>query len=82
MVKSAARILKPTDVTLEGRFTLNLDKGSPKSPPTPDRQVCEPSVNLIDNSPEFAVLEFTCSCGRKTKLKCTYEPQQNEKDTN
>jgi len=29
-------------------------------------------VNIVENQPEFAVIEITCSCGTKTYIRCEY----------
>ncbi|HUT30641.1 MAG TPA: hypothetical protein VMX13_12675 [Sedimentisphaerales bacterium] len=65
------RILKGSEVRLEGRFLLNVAEAAPGlSKQT--RTASAPAVRIIENHPEFAVVEVTCSCGTKTNLRCDY----------
>lgn len=74
MPKTAGHILKSHEVKLEGKFRLDVAQvqsrtGGPtqQSPPLND-----PQVRIVENHPEFADIEITCSCGLKTHLKCEY----------
>lgn len=74
MSKITGRILKSDEVKLEGQFRLDLaqvqsQKGGPKGQ-SPSLKA--PQVRIVENHPEFADIEITCSCGIKTHLKCEY----------
>jgi hypothetical protein len=72
MGKTAGRILKESDVQLEGRFTLDIvqpELGRPKQQGT---ALAEPKVRIVESRPEFAVVEITCSCGTGMYLRCEY----------
>ena len=72
MIRTAGRILKSNDVKLEGQFHLdaaNVGLDSPKQQVTP---LSAPQVRILENHPEYAVIEVTCSCGTKMSLKCEY----------
>ncbi|TSA56511.1 MAG: hypothetical protein D4R45_00675 [Planctomycetaceae bacterium] len=72
MIRTAGRILKSNDVKLEGQFHLdaaNAGSGSPKQQVVP---LSAPQVRILENHPEYAVIEVTCSCGTKMSLKCEY----------
>jgi hypothetical protein len=78
MPKAPGHILKSEDVKLEGRFRLDVAQlqsptGGPKEKSPP---VAAPQVRIVENHPEFADIEITCSCGIKTHLKCEYAGTQ------
>lgn len=72
MQKAAGRILKSDQVELEGRLQLDL----PHVRPDPSKCATVTSVTqqarMVESHPEFVVIEITCSCGRRTYLKCEY----------
>ena len=80
MAKAAGYILKGDDVKLEGQF--HLDVGPPFLSSTEDTgaggqkttspPLAVPKARIVENHPEFAVIEVTCCCGIKTNLKCEY----------
>ena len=71
MSRTAGNLLKKDNVRVEGRVCLeagnipltSLGKNTPLS---------EPQVNIVENNTEFAVIEVTCCCGKKTKIQCQY----------
>ncbi len=74
MPKTTKRILKSDDVKLEGQFHLDLAQaGSAKNGP---KQIsatsAAPQTRIVENHPEFAVIEVICSCGTGTHLRCEY----------
>jgi len=82
MEKTAGRILKSNDVKLEGRFHLDAghgdagqgDSGQGDSGLANGRNVASApaQVRVVENHPEFAVIELTCCCGAKTSVRCEY----------
>jgi hypothetical protein len=72
MKKTAGRILKSNDVKLEGRFLLDVTKGGLGSPKRGITAVTEPQARVLENHPQYALIEVTCSCGTKISLKCDY----------
>ena len=72
MGKTAGRILKGSDVKLEGRFTLDIVQPEPGQPKQPGTALAEPQVRIVESQPEFAVIEITCSCGAGMYLRCEY----------
>jgi len=72
MGKTAGRILKGSDVKLEGRFTLDIVQPEPDQPKQPATALAEPQVRIVESQPEFAVIEITCSCGTGIFLRCEY----------
>ena len=78
MEKATGHILKNNDVKLEGRFRLDVGQTVPNS--ANERNVTSsapPQVRIIENHPEFAVMELTCCCSTKTRIKCKYTDAQS-----
>ncbi len=65
MERSTARIIKGAEATVQGRFQLQA--GCPVQDQTPASQ-----VRVTENQPDYIVLEITCSCGKKSHVKCEY----------
>jgi len=72
MIRTAGRIIKSKDVKFEGRFLLDVTKVGSGSPKREISTVTEPQVRFLENHPQYAVIEVTCSCGAKMSLKCDY----------
>ena len=80
MERTAKRILKNEDAKLEGKFQLEIGKSTP-SPANEINATSTPTqVHLVENHPEFAVLEVTCGCGAKTHIRCEYMEAQKGPD--
>jgi hypothetical protein len=72
MINSAGRILKSNDVKLEGQFHLEVTSNGSHMPEPQAAASLEPHVRVLENHPQYAVIEVTCGCGRKMSLKCEY----------
>lgn len=72
MIKTAGRIIKSDNVKLEGQFHLDPANVGSDLPGPHSAAVSEPQVRVMENNPQYAVIEVTCSCGRKMSLKCEY----------
>ncbi len=77
MEKAAGHILKSNNVKLEGRFRLNVDQGVPSSANERNVTLAPSQVCIVENHSEFAVIEVTCSCGVKTRIRCEYTDTQS-----
>ena len=64
MLKSQGHILRADDVKLEGSLHLDPRTAFAQGP-------CH--VDIVEKNPNFAVIEITCSCGRKICVKCNYD---------
>jgi hypothetical protein len=72
MGKTTGHILKAGDVKLEGQLHLDLWNVQAGLPKENGAVLSAPQARVIENHQEFAILEVTCSCGRKIHLKCEY----------
>ncbi len=78
MPKTTGRILKSSDVKLEGRVRIEAATGNP-GPATGERNAASAAaqVSIVENNPEFALIEITCGCGTKTQVRCEYADAQS-----
>jgi hypothetical protein len=72
MIQVAARVLRADTVKVEGRLSLDLTQAHPQPPKANNAASVKPQVRILENHPDFAVIEITCSCGTKTNLRCEY----------
>jgi hypothetical protein len=72
MVQTTSRILKSGDVEVEGRFQLDLGAPLPSAKKGSNTAVGTSKVRILENQNEYAVMEVTCTCGRKTIIRCDY----------
>jgi hypothetical protein len=71
MKNTTGNLLRADHVKLEGQ--LQLDLLTARSD-IPNAQNAAPKARILENQPEFAIIEITCPCGTKTNLRCQYAP--------
>jgi hypothetical protein len=72
MTPTQTRILKDSDVDIDGTLQLNIGTAQPSAPqPAP---TAAPQVRIAENTPGYALIEVTCSCGCSIPIKCDYQP--------
>ena len=72
MEKTAGRILKAEEVNLQGQYHFDAG-GTSQNPANASKTVSRaPQVRIVENNPEYAIVEITCSCGVKTQVQCDY----------
>ena len=76
MEKTAGHVLKGDKVKLQGRLQLDFMQPGSSLPKTKTAVSATPQARIIENNPEFVVVEVTCPCGSKTQLKCDYAAAQ------
>ena len=65
--------MKGNEVKIEGRFRLNAEQQVDRCLPHNGNTIStSPDVCVLEQHPEYAVIEITCMCGRKTCVKCEY----------
>jgi len=80
MLKTGENILKSSDVKVEGEYRLEIAPPTEQPPRLPSRTGAATQVRIVENHPEYAIIEFTCACGNKSHIKCQYD--QNQSTTN
>jgi hypothetical protein len=78
MTKTSGRILKGDEVELEGRYHLGLvqNEFTGGEPARTNAVMAAPQAQIVENHPDHAVIEVTCSCGAKVHLRCDYAGTQ------
>lgn len=75
-MENSARIIKGSNVKLEGTFRLDAGIARPaaKEPPAAASQQAAPAVQarIIESNPQYAVIEVICTCGTRTQIRCEY----------
>lgn len=79
MENTTGSVLKSDAVKVEGTFNLGAESAatatatatSPNTPKANPGSV-KTQASIIENNPEFVLIELTCSCGTKTHVKCQY----------
>ena len=72
MRHSACRILKGSEVKVDGQFTLDIVQAETKPSEEPAAALGEPQVRIAESQSEYSVIEITCSCGTSMFLRCDY----------
>ena len=72
MMQTVNRVLKSSEVEIDGR--CNLDIGHFVSPAQPGKSNAGAAAKakILDNNNEYTLIELTCSCGQKTLVRCEY----------
>jgi len=72
MAKTIRHILKAAEVRVDAPLRLSLDPAATPSCETSRSAAAASSVRIVQNHPDYAVIEVTCSCGRTTSIRCDY----------
>ena len=81
MVNSVTHLLKSENVVLKGQF--HLDTVQTASTATNVKNAASPpQANVVETNPEFTIIELTCGCGGKTRIKCEHPGGQSTEETN
>jgi hypothetical protein len=77
MTNTTGRILKSSEVNLQGRVVLDnfqtpQNAAGAKVRDANSQLFAAPKARVIQNCAEFAIIEITCPCGTKTNVKCEY----------
>jgi hypothetical protein len=75
MANTVGQVLKSSEVKLEGKLQLKIDADTTGTANSSSVNNAAPQVNIVENTAEFAIIEVTCSCGSKTRVKCQYNNQ-------
>jgi hypothetical protein len=77
MKNSTGCILKSDQLKLDGRFLLEARLPG-KQPDTRSPSRSAPAAAaVVENHPDFVIIEVTCGCGAKTLIRCQYTASQN-----
>ena len=75
MEHQTSRVLKAENVKVAGTFQLDLNQSGAPSQNVAKAASSGPQVRIVENTNTFAVVEFTCGCRAKTRVRCEYTEQ-------
>jgi hypothetical protein len=73
MQKTAGHILRSDEVKLEGTVRVGTAQLTANQQGSRSSGAAAQQVRIVENHPEFTVIEVICSCGARTYLKCEYD---------
>jgi hypothetical protein len=72
MTQPTNRILKSGEFDVEGHLTLDLGHYAQSGQNNKNIATGSAKVRILENQSEYAIIEVTCCCGRKTVIRCDY----------
>jgi len=72
MSKTTRHVLKASKVALNSPLRLSIDSVPGPSCEGSGHASGNSTVRLIQNQPEYAIIEIICPCGRSTQVRCDY----------
>ena len=72
MMQTMNRILKSSEVEIDGRCNLNIGRSVSPAQPGKGNASTAAKAKILDNNNEYTLIELTCSCGQKTLVRCEY----------
>ncbi len=73
MQKTAGHILRSDEVKLEGTVRVGAAQVTANERGNRSSGSAAQQVRIVENHPEFAVIEVVCACGARAYLKCEYD---------
>jgi len=72
MLQTMNRILKSDEVEIDGRCHLDIGHAFSPAQHSRSNNIVAAKAKILDNTNEYALIELTCACGRKTLVRCDY----------
>ena len=71
---SSGRILRNEDVILDGQYRLGAGRPDVVEDEPQQKKMVSASARacILEDHPEYTILEVTCACGSKICLRCEY----------
>jgi hypothetical protein len=71
-MKTMRRVLKADEVAVEGPLQLSIDPLTLPGGENPSSASAEARARIVQSHAQYAVIELTCPCGKKSYLRCDY----------
>ena len=71
-MKAAIRVLKADEVEVSGTYSLATGLSTRPGQQDTAEVLGTPQARIIEQHPQYAVLEITCACGQTMQIKCDY----------
>ncbi len=72
MEKMTSRILKAEQVKLQGQYHVDAGVRLQNSAGASKTVAGAPQARIVENNADYAIVEITCRCGGKTRVRCDY----------
>lgn len=72
MDKPMGRVLKAEDIKIEGKYHLDIGQPARRPASAAPAVSVSPQVCVVEQHEDFAIIEVTCGCGAKTRVRCEY----------
>jgi hypothetical protein len=72
MMQTMNRVLKSDEVEIDGRCHLDIGRSVSSAQLGKNNGITPVKARILDNNNEYALIEFICSCGKKTLVRCEY----------
>jgi hypothetical protein len=74
MDERTQRVIPADNVKIDGQVQLGLNNaaGLPKSAAASSSDPNAPGAFIVEKNSEFMIVEVTCTCGKKTYLRCEF----------
>jgi hypothetical protein len=72
MDSQTGRVLKADEVKIEGTYRLDINRPVKRAANPGTSVSSSPQVRIVENNAEYVVVELTCGCGNKTRVRCEY----------
>ncbi len=76
MTQVARQVLKAAEVALNSPIRMSLDPSAMAEGAASPSSPTASGVRIVQNHPEYVVIEVTCPCGRTTQIRCDYAQKQ------
>ncbi|MCF7972272.1 MAG: hypothetical protein K9N55_00495 [Phycisphaerae bacterium] len=71
-MKAAIRVLKADEVEVSGTYSLATGLSTRPGQQDTTEVLGTPQARIMEQHPQYAVLEITCACGHTMQVKCDY----------
>ena len=72
MTQVTGRILKSSQVNIEGKCQLGLSQANHSSAQNLKTSVRSPQAKIIENNEGYVIIQVTCSCGEQINIRGEY----------
>jgi hypothetical protein len=73
MTQTTGKILKSSQVSIEGKYQVGFSHANHNSPENLNSMPVSPKVKIIENNEGYVVIQVTCSCGQQINLRGEYK---------
>ena len=76
MTQTAGKILKGSEVNIEGKYQLGFSQAKHDTPENMNTMPVSPQAKIVENNEGYVVIQVVCSCGKHINLRGAYTAPQ------